>query len=106
MIRHLRACERGAATVEFVVVAPVFLLLFFLTIEVASAFFWWKTAEKATQLAARIAVVRAPAATGVPRRNPRRSGTLFGLGLRDHGRAREPARPVVIRKHLPPSSPK
>jgi TadE-like protein len=79
MMRHLRACERGAATVEFVVVAPVFLLLFFLTIEVASAFFWWKTAEKATQLAARIAVVRDPAATGVPLRNPRRSGTLFGL---------------------------
>jgi hypothetical protein len=79
MLRHLRACERGAATVEFVVVAPVFLLLFFLVIEVASAFFWWKTAEKASQLAARIAVVRDPAATGVPLRNPRRSGTLFGL---------------------------
>ena len=83
MIRHLRACERGAATVEFVVVAPVFLLLFFLTIEVASAFFWWKTAEKATQLAARSAFGREPAATGVPLRNPRRSGTLFGLACSD-----------------------
>lgn len=83
MLRRLRACERGAATVEFVVVAPVFLLLFFLVIEVASAFFWWKTAEKATQLAARIAVVRDPAAAGVPLRNPKRSGALFGLACSD-----------------------
>jgi Flp pilus assembly protein TadG len=83
MLRHLQTCDRGAATVEFVVVAPVFLLLFFLVIEVASAFFWWKTAEKATQLAARIAVVRDPAATGVPLRNPKRSGALFGLACSD-----------------------
>jgi len=87
MLRHLRACERGAATVEFVVVAPVFLLLFFGAIETASAFFWWKTAEKAAQLGARIAVVRDPAALGVPLRNPRRSGTLFGLAC---GHASDP----------------
>jgi hypothetical protein len=87
MLRHLRACERGAATVEFVVVAPVFLLLFFGVIETASAFFWWKTAEKATQLGARLAIVRDPAATGVPLRNPRRSGALFGLAC---GHASDP----------------
>ncbi|MGH6896286.1 MAG: TadE/TadG family type IV pilus assembly protein [Geminicoccaceae bacterium] len=79
MVRHLRGCERGAATVEFVIVAPVFLLLFFGVIETASAFFWWKTAEKATQLGARLAIVRDPAAVGMPLRNVRRDGTLFGL---------------------------
>ncbi len=77
--RRLSSCQRGAATVEFVVVAPVFLILFLLVIEVASAFFWWKTAEKATQLGARIAIVRDVAVTGLPARNPKRDGALFGL---------------------------
>jgi hypothetical protein len=77
--RGLKSCERGAATVEFVVVFPVFLILFFLAIEVGSAFFWWKTAEKATQLGARLAIVRDVAATGLPARNAKRTGALFGL---------------------------
>jgi Flp pilus assembly protein TadG len=77
--RGLRSCQRGAATVEFVVVAPVFLILFFLVIEVAGAFFWWKTAEKATQLGARLAIVRDVAVTGLPARNPKRDGAVFGL---------------------------
>jgi hypothetical protein len=81
--RGLRSCQRGAATVEFVVVAPVFLILFFLVIEVASAFFWWKTAEKATQLGARIAIVRDAAVTDLPTRNPKRDGALFGLACAD-----------------------
>jgi Flp pilus assembly protein TadG len=77
--RGLTFCERGAASVEFVIVAPVFLILFFLAIEVAGAFFWWKTAEKATQLGARLAIVRDVAATGLPARNPKRAGAIFGL---------------------------
>ncbi len=77
--RGLRSCERGVATVEFVVVAPVFLIMFFLVIEVGSAFFWWKTAEKATQLGARIAIVRDGAVTGLPTRNPKRDGAVFGI---------------------------
>jgi TadE-like protein len=81
--RGLRSCERGAATVEFVVVAPVFLILFLLVIEVAGAFFWWKTAEKATQLGARIAIVRNAAVTGLPLRNPKRAGAVFGLACAD-----------------------
>jgi hypothetical protein len=81
--RRLRSCQRGAATVEFVVVAPVFLILFFLVLEVAGAFFWWKTAEKATQLGARIAIVRDVAVTGLPTRNPKRDGALFGLACAD-----------------------
>jgi Flp pilus assembly protein TadG len=77
--RSLRSCERGATTVEFVVVVPVFLILFLLVIEVASAFFWWKTAEKATQLGARIAIVRDAAVTDLPLRNPKRDGAVFGI---------------------------
>lgn len=71
--------QRGASTVEFVVVAPAFLFLFFMVIEVAAAFFWWKTAEKATQLGARMAIVRDAAASDMPPRNPRRAGGVFGL---------------------------
>ena len=77
--RRFLASEAGASTVGFVVVAPAFLVLFFLVIEVAGAFFWWKTAEKATQLGARVAIVRDPAASGVPARNPKRAGAQFGL---------------------------
>ena len=81
--RCLRSCQRGAATVEFVVVAPAFLILFFLVLEVAGAFFWWKTAEKATQLGARLAIVRDVAVTGLPARNSKRDGALFGLACAD-----------------------
>jgi hypothetical protein len=77
--RRLIRSERGNASVGFVVIAPAFLLLFFLVIEVAGAFFWWKTAEKATQLGARVAIVRDPVAAGVPAINPRRAGGVFGL---------------------------
>lgn len=77
--RGLIGSDGGNATVGFVVIAPAFLLLFFLVIEVAGAFFWWKTAEKATQLGARVAIVRDPVAAGVPTVNPRRAGGVFGL---------------------------
>lgn len=77
--RRLIGSEGGNATVGFVVIAPAFLLLFFLVIEVAGAFFWWKTAEKATQLGARMAIVRDPVATGVPPINERSDGGVFGL---------------------------
>ena len=83
--RRLRSCQRGAATVEFVVVAPAFLILFFLVLEVAGAFFWWKTAEKATQLGARLAIVRDVAVAGLPARNPKREGALFGLACAADG---------------------
>jgi hypothetical protein len=77
--RRLIKGQGGNATVGFVVIAPAFLVLFFLVIEVAGAFFWWKTAEKATQLGARVAIVRDPVATGVPAINPRSAGGVFGI---------------------------
>jgi hypothetical protein len=79
--RRLIGSEGGYASVGFVVIAPAFLLLFFLVIEVAGAFFWWKTAEKATQLGARVAIVRDPVATGVPAINPRRNSATAVYGL-------------------------
>jgi Flp pilus assembly protein TadG len=56
-------------TVEFVTIMPFFIMIVFLVIEVSLAFFWWKSAEKATQLGARVAVVSTPVSTAVPTLN-------------------------------------
>jgi len=51
---------------------------------VTLAFFWWKSAEKATMLGARFAAVQDVAATGVPARNEKRSdASIFGKYCRD-----------------------
>jgi Flp pilus assembly protein TadG len=60
---------RGGATVEFVAIVPVFMLIAFFTMEVAIAVLWIGTAEKAAQLGARLAVVSNLAVTGLPSSN-------------------------------------
>jgi Flp pilus assembly protein TadG len=47
----------GGATVEFVAILPIFLIIAFFIIEVALALFWWQTAVKAAQVGVRRAVV-------------------------------------------------
>lgn len=69
--------DAASMTVEFVAVMPGFLLIVFLIMEVALAFFWWKTAEKATQLGARVAIVSDPVTSAVPLTNALANGNVL-----------------------------
>ena len=61
--------------VEFAIVLPLFLILLFAVIDFGQIYLRWILAEKATQLATRVAVVRPPVCAGVPTFNDR----AFGL---------------------------
>ena len=69
--------EDGAVIVEFAIVAPLLLLLTFGMIDFGRLGFSYVMAQKATEMAVRAAVVRAPVCTGLPTVNQR--GTLSGL---------------------------
>lgn len=58
--------ESGATLVEFTLAVVLMLLLFFALIDFGRLSFHWVSVEKATSMAARIAVVRPPACAGVP----------------------------------------
>lgn len=70
-LRHFLRSEEGTALVEFAIVLPVFLLLFFTLIEFGRMGGEYVMADKAMQRAVRIAAVRPPACTGVPGFNAR-----------------------------------
>ena len=82
LARPGRAPERdaGSATVEFVAVALPFFLIVLFVVEVTLAFFWWKSAEKATMLGARLAVVQDVAAAGVPALNEKSANAAAVYG--------------------------
>lgn len=71
--RRFRRSEDGTALVEFAIVLPIFLLLFFTLIEFGRLGGEYVMADKATQRAARIAAVRPPVCSGVPTFNARGS---------------------------------
>lgn len=64
-MRRMARDEAGTTLVEFAVVLPIFLLLLFALIDFGRMGGQYVMAGKATQLAARLAVVRPPACTGV-----------------------------------------
>ncbi len=66
--------EGGAVLVEFAVVLPLFLVLLFTIVDFGLVYFRWILAEKATHIAARLAVVRPPICAGVPTFNDRTAG--------------------------------
>jgi hypothetical protein len=68
--------ERGATLVEFAIVFVLFLVFFFGLIDFGRMAYNFVVADKAMQVAARIAAVRPPACAGVPEIN--RRGTLIG----------------------------
>jgi Flp pilus assembly protein TadG len=70
-IRNFARDERGSALVEFAVVLPVFLLVLFVLIEFGRLGFEYVMANKAVQLAGRMAVTRPAACPGVPTINLR-----------------------------------
>lgn len=78
-IRRYRAGEEGATLVEFALVVLFFLFLLFAIIDFGRLAYAWSSAQKATQVAARVAAVREPACGGVPQMNARGAG---GAGYR------------------------
>jgi TadE-like protein len=76
--------QTGSVTVEFVAIALPFFLIVLFVVEVTLAFFWWKSAEKATMLGARLAAVQDVAAADMPAMNEKRTdGAIFGKYCRD-----------------------
>ncbi len=78
MLRRLRADQSGATLVEFAIVLPIFLLIFFALIDFGRLAFHYVTAEKSMQVAARIAAVRPAACAGVPQTH-QRGPVLLGV---------------------------
>lgn len=74
--------EGGATLVEFALVLALFLLLFFGLIFFGIATYTYVTAEKAVQIAARIAIVRPPVCPGVPTVNNVRGSVFYEFGTR------------------------
>ena len=70
-VRHFCADEGGASLVEFALVVTLFLFLLLGIIDFGRIGHMWVGANKATQLAARLAAVRPPACPGVPQFNVR-----------------------------------
>jgi Flp pilus assembly protein TadG len=70
-VRTFLADESGASLVEFALVVTLFLFLLLAMIDFGRIGYTWVGANKATQLAARIAAVRPPACAGVPTTNVR-----------------------------------
>jgi hypothetical protein len=68
---RFRRAEDGASLVEFSLVVLLFLFLLFAIIDFGRLANAWVGANKATQIAARIATVRPPACPGVPAMNTR-----------------------------------
>lgn len=71
LILRFRADNSGATMVELAIVLPLFLLIFFGLIDFGRMAFHYVTAEKAMQVAARVAAVRPPACAGVALTNVR-----------------------------------
>jgi Flp pilus assembly pilin Flp len=72
--------ESGASLVEFSLVVTLFLFLLFGIVDFGRIGHAWVSANKATQLAARLAAVRPPACAGVPTRNVRGTNTSLNFG--------------------------
>ena len=80
-LRRFWADENGASLVEFALVITLFLFLLLAIIDFGRIGHAWVSANKAAQLAARIATVRPPVCDGVPLTNIRFSpltGPAFG----------------------------
>ncbi len=80
-LRRFARDESGATLVEFALVVLLFLTLLFASIDIGRLAHSWAAAQKATQIAARIAAVRPPVCAGVPEMHDRGvagAGTSFG----------------------------
>lgn len=74
-LRRFRSDQSGAGLVEYSLVILLFLFLLFVIIDFGRLANAWVAANKATQIAARLASVRPPACPGVPTLHARGTAT-------------------------------
>lgn len=79
-LRRLRRDEKGTTIVELAFVIPLLLLLFFILLDFGRLTHTWVMAEKATQMAARMAAVRPAICAGVPQTNEPGAGNTAKFG--------------------------
>lgn len=75
-LRRLARDDRGASLVEYAMTVALFLALFFMLLDFGRLLYNWNMAEKAMQIAARMAAVRPAACPTVPISNQRGSSAL------------------------------
>ena len=80
LLRRLGRDDRGTTLVEFAFVLALFLLMFFALLDFGRLAYNWVMAEKAMQMAARMAAVRPAVCTGVPDRNLAATGSTARFG--------------------------
>lgn len=83
MIRKLRLFLRrddGSAAIEYVTLLLPLIALVFTSLQIALAYHFSLTAQKAVELGARIAAVRDAVHTGLPSTNELDTGSGFGVG--------------------------
>lgn len=73
-----RRDESGAATIEYVILLLPLIALVFTSFQIALAYHFALTAQKAVELGARIAAVRDPVHTGMPLENAAAPGARVG----------------------------
>ena len=97
-IERFWADESGASLVEFALVITLFLFLLLAIIDFGRIGHAWVSANKATQLAARLAAVRPPVCDGVPATNVRGLNTApaFGALCRAGLDVCRPSTPAII----------
>lgn len=84
-LRRLRRREEGTTLVELAFVIAIFLLLFFAVLDFGRLSYNWVMAEKAVQMAARMAAVRPPVCSGLPEKNLAGDGNTARFGSACNG---------------------
>lgn len=79
-LRRLRREEDGTTLVELAFVIAIFLLLFFAVLDFGRLSYNWAMAEKAVQMAARMAAVRPAVCAGLPTTNLAGTGNTARFG--------------------------
>ena len=79
--------ERGGVLVEFAIVVSLFMFLFAALLDYGRLSYSGVTAQTASQVAARIAIVRPPACAGIPETHARGTDTMPSFGTSCSGGA-------------------
>ncbi|MEM7543925.1 MAG: TadE/TadG family type IV pilus assembly protein [Pseudomonadota bacterium] len=78
-LKHFLKDQRGAASLEYIVLLLPLLAMVFVSFQIALAYHFALTAQKAVELGARIAAVRDPVYTDLPPSNGVRIGGTTGV---------------------------
>ncbi len=79
-VKRFLSDERAAASIEYVILLLPLIALVFTSFQIALAYHFALTAQKAVQLGARIAAVRDPVSVAMPRENTLDTSSGFEIG--------------------------